>query len=205
MHMISLQSKIRCLFILTLGSCAAMAQAECDVLTVTCIQKHVACLTATPLTLKSVSFSDVQFSEDIVQQCAHDIEQTRTFKPLQQAWEFIKNNDVDEVVLGEFSLLLLLAYHTIFTQVAQKSRITFFSIIPLYYQLSKIPLHKLFDSLEECWTQYQAIMENYAPQKDESFSTWVQNYWWVPVTVSLFTVISFIQWYRAHFKGKSIY
>jgi hypothetical protein len=189
----------------------ASVRAECDALSVECIQKHVVCLTATPFALKSFSLSDVQFDDDIIQQCADAIEQTKTFKPLQQTWEFIKNNDVDEVVLGKFSLLLVLSYHTIFSQIAQKNRVTrnnrvtFFSIIPLYYQLSKIPLNKLFDSLEECWNQYQAIMENYAPEKDESFSSWVQNNWWVPVFVSVFTVISFFQWYRAHAKVKNIF
>lgn len=195
-----LHSHIKCLFAGVLGAFATMAQAECDILTVTCIEKHIACLTSTPFKLQAVSFADVQFDDESVQQCARDIEHAKNFKPLLQTWEFLKNQDSDEIVLGKFSLLLLLSYHTLFTQVAHKNRLTFFSIIPLYYQLSKIPLTKLFDSLEECWTQYQAIMENYGPEKDESFVSWVQNYWWVPLTVSVFTIVSFLQWYRAHGK-----
>lgn len=188
-----------------LGLLAAQLRADCDIYTITCIQKHVACLTATPLKFPAISFADVNFDDPLIEQCAHDIEQATSFKPLAQTWDYLKTHDVDEVVLGKFSLLLLLSYHTIFyhamfSQVAPKNRVTFFSIIPLYYQLSKIPLHKLFDSLEECWNQYQEIMANYGPAEGETFSSWIQNYWWVPLTVSVFTMISFIQWYRAHGK-----
>lgn len=188
------------------GVFTTTAYADCDVLSVTCIQKHVACLTTTPYTLSTITFADVQFDDEIVQQCARDIEQTKSFKPLLKTWDFLKENNADEVVLGKFSLLLLLSYHTIFYAVAHKNRISFFSIIPLYYQLSKIPLTKLFDSLEECWNQYQAIIANYKPDEEESFISWVQNYWWVSATMVVFTVMSFIQWYRSHSKlPKRIY
>ena len=203
--MMSLQSITRVLFIMLLGWGSSRVHAECDVLTAECIEKHVACLTSTPFKLQKLAFYHVTFDDAIIQSCADEIEHQKSFKPLLKTWQTLKSQELDEVILGKFTLLLLLSYHTLFSQAADKNRVTFFAIIPLYYQLSKIPLSKLFDSLEECWTQYQAIMENYGPEKEESFSSWVQNYWWVPLTVSAFTILSFLQWYRAHKKPLSNY
>lgn len=174
--------------------------AECDLWTVQCIEKHVACLTATPFSFQGVSFSTIYFDNPLIKECVHDIEQSKSFKPLEKAWHILKEKDSDEVVLGEYSLLLLFSYHAIFSQFSTKNRLTWLSIVSLYAQLSMIPLSKLFDSLEECYNQYQAIMETFGPEKDESWISWSQNYWWVPTTIIIFTGLSFMRWYRARLK-----
>lgn len=183
----------------------ASMRSECDLLTAQCIEKHVACLTATPFPVQEMSFSTVYFDNPLVRDCMHDIEQSKSFKPLEKTWQILKGNDsANETVLGEYSLLLLLSYHTIFSQFSPKNRLTWLSIVALYAKLSMIPLSKLFDSLEECYNQYQAILETFGPEKDESWISWSQDYWWVPTTIIIFTGLSFIRWYRARVKQGTI-
>jgi hypothetical protein len=190
------------LIILLFGT--TLAHAECDIFSFSCIQKHVVCLTATPYAFQSISFSDIQFDDPLIQECAHQIEQSRSFKPLTSTWELLQAQDVNEVVLGQFSLLLLLSYHTVFSKITQKTRLTWLSIISLYAQLSMIPLPKLFDTLEECWSQYQKIIADFTPDKEESFVSWAQNYWWVPTTIIIFTGLSFLKWFRGQNKIQKI-
>ena len=160
-----------------------------------CLVKHTDCLCAVPM--QHIAFVPLYLTSSLVIDCMQNIEKQQSFKPLREVCQKLQECN-DEQVTREFSILLIVSYVMVLRQTSTRDIATFLSIISLYAQLNSLPLEKLFDILEECWLQYQAILATFPKGDDELWSSWLQNYWWLPVVVVSFTAVQFLRWYRSY-------
>lgn len=145
-----------------------------------------------------------RFTFERVDNVFQTIAKNQSYKPLAQAWQAIKSQppiNLDEV--AEFSVALIIIYSSVILHLTENEpkRINWLSLIALYAQLSRIPLGKLFDVLEECWQRYQEIMALFPKDEKQSWHEWLQENWWVPTTVVFFALISFVRWSQSHSKN----
>ena len=151
-----------------------------------------------------------QFKHERVRNAIAEIAASHSYVPLQKTWQELQQDPSlhrDEVArdeiardeIAEFSVALIMIYSSVILHMNQNvstARVNWFSLIALYAQLSKIPLHKLFAVLEECWQQYQELMALFPKDENESWGEWLQENWWLPTTVVAFTLFSFMRWYQ---------
>lgn len=151
---------------------------------------------------------EIKFNYERVYNVFHAFEATHSYASLITAWYAIKNDTpLDPGEVAEFSVMLIIVYASVIIHAHQSlspNRVNWFSLIALYAQLNKIPLHKLFSVLEECWQQYQALMELFPKEDHITWSEWLQENWWVPTTIVVFTLFSFIRWYQARVNMRQI-
>jgi hypothetical protein len=151
---------------------------------------------------------DCEFRYERVRNAIQIMISAHSFQPLKNAWQEIAesaNKDLDEIT--EFSVVIILAYSSVIARLAQTNsatRINWFSLIALYAHLSKIPLHKLFDVLEECWLRYQELIALFPKSEEQTWSEWFHENWWVPTTIIVFTVISFVRWQQQHMSKQEL-
>lgn len=161
-----------------------------------CLLKHTDCLCGARV--GSVALVAPYFKQKIIIECIQAIEAEQSFKPLRVTCHLVRDLG-EEHAFREFSALLIIAYTLAINALARKDQhrdvMFLLSIISLYSQLSALPLSKLFDLLEDCWNQYQAIVATFPREKEETSSAWVQRYWWVPVVIGGFTFLQFMRWY----------
>jgi len=186
------------IFLLTIYSpsfCNSLSQKTSQV-----IEKHTQFLSKiTCLKTYKIHFSGIHFNNIILIKCLQEIEETQSFVPLLKAWQKIQHSpEVSTALIGQYALILLLSYHVSLGCYTQQNRLAWLSLISLYTQLNMIPLDRLFDALDECYQQYKAIIENLPGEEEESLSSWLQNYWWAPATIFIFTLYSFLRWKQKH-------
>lgn len=159
--------------------------------------KHVACLSEAQqgdITLRGAYFKDVR-----IQQCANKIEHGDNLKPLKLLWSQVaEDGQIDEKFIGEFCLLLFLSYESIITQLSDApiKRSSWFAIVSLYAQLSSLPLNKLFEALDACWTQYQKMLNSYQVEGEYSLKKWLKEFWWIIPTTVAFVIVSYARWQK---------
>lgn len=171
------------------------------------IDRYVDCIVTAPYN-KQLADVLMTFKYERVRNGFQKVIQEQSFASLQTTWQAIKANvgiTLDYCETAEFSVVLIMAYSSAIKQLTEApstsvNRVNWLSVIALYAQLNMLPLAKLFDVLEECWHRYQDIMNSFPKDENQSWLDWAIDYWWVPVTLVIFTALSFARWYRAHLK-----
>lgn len=145
-----------------------------------------------------MNFAGIHFNNQMLMHCLKEIEKQQSFAPLLQTWQTLQAEpQLDAMALGQFSVILLLCYHSSFACYSSRYRLAWISLITLYTQLNMIPLKKLFDALDECYQQYKIIFETLPQDENVSFSEWLESYWWAPALVIVFTVYSYLRWQQS--------
>ena len=164
------------------------------------IEKHVKFLSAINCSRIQNLFLNIYFEDELLAQCIKDIETTRTFFPLLSTWYTLKATKASADQLGQFSLILISCYHMSISCYGKQNRFPWLSIIALYSQLNAIPLKKLFDVLDECYQHYKIIIESLPGDKNQSWNSWFEEYWWAPAMFMVFTLYSYINWKYSQFR-----
>ena len=117
----------------------------------------------------------------------------------------------NEIACRDFVFLLVALYHNLacakifFVSGAPERGIPWLSLAALYMRLNAIPLGKLFDILDECYTHYQAILNDYGTpaQPSASLADWFVDFWWLPTLMVGMAAATLVRWIRARQPKKS--
>lgn len=171
------------------------------------IEKHIQFVTKINcLKTHKITFSGIHFNNIVLIECLYEIEKQQSFIPLVDCWQKLKKMpELEIAIIGQFSIILLFAYHFSLGCYTEPNRLAWLSLISLYAQLNMIPLKKLFDALDECLQQYQIIIENFPKEKGESWNSWLEKNWVVPLAIIAFTFYSFINWHNGHSSPKYMF
>lgn len=162
------------------------------------ISKHIRLLANHNQDCSHLCLPENVFSDDRTKGMIRDICRTCSLKPLLDFW----TNHMPEIVgdaalTQECGILLFMIYQGLITNKTRS--LPWFSLIGLYMQLNAIPLVKLFDILDDCLQQYQAIFVDYGGNLPDAANlhAWLMDYWWLPTLVAATAMVSFARWYKS--------
>ncbi len=137
---------------------------------------------------------------------------------LRAFWKINRMELLDnEIACRDFVFLLVALYHNLACakiffvsgaprRGAPERGIPWLSLAALYMRLNAIPLGKLFDILDECYTHYQAILNDYGTpaQPSASLADWFVDFWWLPTLMIGMAAATLVRWIRARQPKKSL-
>lgn len=148
------------------------------------------------------------FTNDLVRELADVVREGGT-GVLRAFWKVNRAELLNsEGACREFVFLLVALYHNLAcakNSFVPERGIQWLSLAALYMRLNAIPLGKLFDILDECFTHYQAILNDYGTpaQPSASLADWFVDFWWLPTLMVGMAAATLVRWIRARQHKKS--
>lgn len=134
-----------------------------------------------------------EYTQELIEKLHEDVGSLAEFWKVHQK-EILDN----EYFCRQFTYVLVVLYQNLVSARFGNLRgIPWLSLAALYFRLNAIPLGRLFDVLDECFSYYQAIINDYSSPKD-TLSSWMMEHWWLPVFIVGMGLFSFVRWYRSH-------